>query len=58
VVAALALLPFGYVAVYAATLSPQDAWDLVVRPRVGELATNTVTLMAGVLAVTGVIGLG
>lgn len=57
-VAALALLPFGYVVVYAATLSPQEAWDLVVRPRVGELATNTVTLMAGVLAVTGVLGLG
>ena len=57
-VAAFALIPLGFVVVYAATIGPQDAWDLLVRPRVGELLFNTVRLVIGSCALSLVLGVG
>jgi iron(III) transport system permease protein len=49
-VACLALVPLGFVVVYSVVIGPQEAWDLLVRPRVGELLLNTTRLV--VLGVT------
>lgn len=46
-VAALALVPLGFVVVYTVIIGPAEAWELLVRPRVGHLFTNTITLVVG-----------
>lgn len=57
-VALLALIPLGFVVVYAALTGPGDAWDLLVRPRIGELLVNTVQLAVACMAATAVLGVG
>ena len=55
-VALLALVPLGFVATYAALIGPAEAWELVVRPRVGLLLWNTVRLAAGAMALSALLG--
>lgn len=58
-VAALALIPLGYVVWTTAELGPREAGEFLWRPRIGELLWNTVRLLlAGVTAATlvGVAG--
>lgn len=57
-VACLALLPLGYVVGYAVSLGPTEAWDLLVRPRVGELLVNTSALLVGTVTLCVVLGVG
>ncbi len=54
----LALVPLGFVATYTVSIGPVEAWELVVRPRVGALLWNTVRLAVGVMALTTVLGVG
>ena len=56
--AALALVPLGFVAVYTVITGPQEAWDLLVRPRVGMLVWNTVRLVVCAIGLSLVIGVG
>jgi iron(III) transport system permease protein len=49
-------VPLGFVVVYSATIGTGEAWDLIVRPRVGELLSNTVRLVVGGIAACVVIG--
>jgi iron(III) transport system permease protein len=55
-VALLALVPLGFVAVYTVLIGPAEAWDLLVRPRVGELLANTLSLVVGVTATCLLLG--
>jgi iron(III) transport system permease protein len=55
-VAALALVPLGYVAWYTWTLGPAETWALLARPRVVELLRNTLGLLVGVVALSTVLG--
>lgn len=55
-VALLALVPLCYVLWYAASLGLAETWELLVRPRVGELLTNTVTLLLGVVVSSVLLG--
>lgn len=55
-VAALALIPLGFVVVYTVTVGPEEAWRLIVRPRVGELLFNTGRLVVGGVVLSIVIG--
>jgi iron(III) transport system permease protein len=57
-VAALVLVPLGYVAWYTWSLGPSDTWALIARPRVGELLGNTLSLLVGVMALSAFIGVG
>jgi iron(III) transport system permease protein len=57
-VALLALVPLGFVATYTVIIGPAEAWDLLVRPRIGELLWNTVRLVAGCVAASLVVGVG
>jgi iron(III) transport system permease protein len=57
-VGALALVPLGFVVVYTALIGPGEAWELVARPRVGELLGNTVTLVVGCTVTCTVLGVG
>ncbi|MDQ3155275.1 MAG: iron ABC transporter permease [Actinomycetota bacterium] len=53
-VAVLTLIPIGFIAVYTVIIGPGEAWDLLVRPRVGELLINTARLVfAGCLLSIG-----
>jgi iron(III) transport system permease protein len=54
--AALALLPLVFVVIEARTISWSAAVDLLIRPRVASLLTNTLTLLGGVAVLT--VGLG
>ena len=56
--ALLALVPLGFVAVYTVLIGPAEAWDLLVRPRIGELLWNTGRLVVGCVALSLVIGVG
>jgi iron(III) transport system permease protein len=56
-VAAVALIPLGFVLVYAISIGPAEAWDLLVRPRIGTLLWNTARLLACSIALSIVIGL-
>ena len=56
--ALLALVPLGFVAAYTVIIGPVEAWELLVRPRIGELLWNTVRLVAGCVAVSLVLGVG
>lgn len=58
VVATFALVPLGYVVAYSISIGPSEAWDLVVRPRVGELLYNTVRLVIGGCALSMALGVG
>jgi iron(III) transport system permease protein len=55
-VALLVLVPLGYVAWYTWSLGPVATWDLIARPRVGELLRNTVGLLLGAMALSTLIG--
>jgi iron(III) transport system permease protein len=57
-VAALALVPLGFVVVYTVLIGPTEASELLFRPRIGELLTNTLTLVAGCTAACTVLGVG
>jgi iron(III) transport system permease protein len=50
------LIPLGYVAWAAVSIGWTKAYDLVVRPRVGELLFNTVALVAATVPLCVVIG--
>ena len=54
--AALALLPLVFVVVEARTISWAAAVDLLIRPRVASLLTNTLTLLAGVTVLCVLLG--
>lgn len=56
--ALLALVPLGFVATYAVLIGPAEAWELVVRPRVGMLLWNTVRLAAGSMLLCAALGVG
>src|SRR5690349_3804303 len=58
VIVAFALIPLGYVVVYAATLGGGEAWDLLVRPRMGELLSNTARLVVGGCLLSLLLGVG
>ncbi|WP_218146217.1 ABC transporter permease [Geodermatophilus ruber] len=57
-VAALALLPLGYIAVSTAGLGWSGIRELVLRPRVGELLWNTARLAGGTVVLCAVLGVG
>jgi iron(III) transport system permease protein len=57
-VAAFALIPLGFIVVYAVSLGRQEMWDLLVRPRMGELLYNTVRLVIGGCLLSLVLGVG
>jgi iron(III) transport system permease protein len=57
-VAALALLPLGYIAWFTVDLGWDGVRELVLRPRVGELLWNTTRLTLGTVACCAVLGLG
>ena len=57
-IAALTLIPFGYIVVAAYDMGLDQLLDLLIRPRVGELLSNTVLLLVGTVALTLVIGVG
>ena len=56
--ALLALVPLGFVATYAVIIGPAEAWELIVRPRVGLLLWNTVRLAVGAMVFCAVLGVG
>ncbi len=56
-IAALALVPLGFVTAYTIAIGPAEAWGLLFRPRIGELLTNTVTLVIGCTVSSLVLGL-
>lgn len=57
-VALVALVPLGFVAVYSVIIGPAEAWDLLVRPRIGELLWNTGRLVIGCVTASLVLGVG
>ena len=57
-VALLALVPLLFVVVYTVSIGWDQAWALVVRPRVAELLSNTGRLVVGCMLLTAVIGTG
>jgi len=57
-VALLALVPLGFVVVYTAVIGIDEAWALLVRPRIGELLGNTVRLTLGAITLATVVGTG
>lgn len=52
----MVLVPLGYVAWYTWSLGPTAVWELLSRPRVGELVRNTVVLLVGVVTVSTLVG--
>jgi iron(III) transport system permease protein len=44
------------VLVYTWSIGPSEAWDLLVRPRVGELLSNTVRIVLAAMAVCAAVG--
>lgn len=54
--AALALVPLGFVAVYTVIIGPTEGWELLARPRVRELLTNTVSLVIGCTITCTILG--
>ncbi|MGZ4591205.1 MAG: ABC transporter permease [Actinomycetes bacterium] len=55
-VAVLAVIPLVFVIVYTIVIGADEAWRLLVRPRIGELLFNTVRLVIGCMLLTTVIG--
>ncbi len=58
ILVAATLIPLGYVAWAATSIGWTRAYDLVVRPRVGELLFNTVALVVVTVPLCVVIGVG
>ena len=58
VVAALTLVPLGYVVVSSSDLGPRAALDFLLRPRIGELLWNTTRLLVGGVLVSAALGVG
>jgi iron(III) transport system permease protein len=58
ILVAATLIPLGYVAWAAVSIGWTKAYDLVVRPRVGELLFNTVALVVVTVPLCVVIGVG
>ncbi|MFG2073030.1 ABC transporter permease [Nonomuraea maritima] len=56
IVALVAAIPLVFVAGYAVSVGWDQAWQLIVRPRVGELLRNTVELTAACMAACAVLG--
>ena len=56
--AAVSLVPLGYVLVSTAQQGLVEMYDFLVRPRVGELVWNTVRLLVGGVVVSAAIGVG
>lgn len=56
--ALLALIPLLFVGWYAIDVGWSDAWELIVRRRVGELLYNTARLVGACMACCAVIGVG
>lgn len=57
-VALFALVPLGFVITYTVIIGPTEAWDLLWRPRIGELLFNTLRLMVSVVVFSVLIGVG
>jgi len=57
-IAALCLVPLGYVVVSSAELGPRAASEFLLRPRIGDLLWNTSRLLVGGLALSVLIGVG
>jgi len=57
-IVAVSLIPLGFVLVYTAATGWQEAYNLLVRPRVGELLWNTVRLSIATTLASALIGLG
>jgi iron(III) transport system permease protein len=55
-VAALALIPFGYVVAATYEMGWSQLAELLFRPRVGELLTNTSMLLVGTVTLTVTLG--
>jgi iron(III) transport system permease protein len=51
-------VPLGFVVTYTVLIGPAEAWDLLVRPRIGELLWNTGRLVVGCVAASLVVGVG
>ncbi len=49
-------MPLGYVAQHTLTTSPSEAWELLVRPRIGSLLLNTVGLTVACMTTSAVLG--
>jgi iron(III) transport system permease protein len=58
VVAAVSLVPLGYVLVSTAQQGLVEMYDFLARPRVGELVWNTVRLLVGGVVVSAALGVG
>ena len=57
-VAAVCLVPLGYVVVSSSDLGPGRRLDFLVRPRIGELLWNTTRLLVGGVVVSAMLGVG
>ena len=57
-VAALTLIPFGYIAAATVSMGQDQLFALLFRARVAELLSNTVLLLVGTVALTLVLGVG
>ncbi len=56
VVAALALVPLGFVLTYTVIIGPSEAWSLIARPRVRTLLGNTVSLVVACTITSSILG--
>lgn len=56
--ALLALVPLGFIATYTVLIGPAEAWELIVRPRVGQLLWNTIRLAGGAMVLSAALGVG
>ncbi len=54
--ALLALVPLVFVVVYTVMIGFDEAWDLLVRPRIGELLYNTARLTIGAIVLSSIVG--
>ncbi|MDO9496440.1 MAG: iron ABC transporter permease [Nocardioides sp.] len=57
-VAAVSVVPLGYVIYSSAELGPSEAYDFLARPRIGELLWNTTRLLVAGVALSAVLGVG
>ena len=56
--ALLALVPLGFIATYTVLIGPTEAWELIARPRIGQLLWNTVRLAVGAMVLSAALGVG
>lgn len=57
-VALVSLIPLLFVVIYTVSIGWDEAWKLIVRPRVGELLGNTVKLMGAAVVLSALMGVG